>query len=385
MLIFICKSFTFDNQQFTILFIQNQINLLKILTMINIVGIIGNESDQYSLVKLISDVKKEPENQPLHLVITSPGGDGELAFDMFDYLRTIGRIIITESKIQCASAASILFLAGDRRIAGCPIMIHNPWTSVEGDSDKLNSASKWMGDFEKRCEKFYAEKTGLDEKTISDLMKNETYLSPTESVSLKFATESRQPAMALVNPKQKNINNKNFTKMAKEKKELSKFQKILAILKDEDFEKNMMDLTTADGSIIVVDREEGEPEVGDSAAPDGTHVMPNGTTIVIENGVIIEIIAASIDEVEEMKTKIADLQKQLEDAISMKKTVEESAQLNAIKIAGGTSWLEKQCSHYRPQSRIAGKKETAIEAKESNVNKKLAELREKKLQTINKN
>lgn len=50
-----------------------------------------------------------------------------------------------------------------------------------------------------------------------------------------------------------------------------------------------LDLSTADGGTLTVEREEGDPQVGDTASPDGEHLMPDGSTIVVEGGVISEI------------------------------------------------------------------------------------------------
>ena len=44
-----------------------------------------------------------------------------------------------------------------------------------------------------------------------------------------------------------------------------------------------MDLSTADGNTLTVEREEGEPQVGDKASPDGTFVMKPGTSLVTSN------------------------------------------------------------------------------------------------------
>jgi len=349
--------------------------------MIKVIGIIGNEKGQYSLVRLIQDVKKEPDNNPVHILISSPGGDGDLAFDMHDYLRGLKRQIITECKVQCASAASILFLSGDKRIAGCPIMIHNPWARVEGDAKTLAAASEWIGDFEKRCEKFYSDKTGLDRETVSNLMKKETYISPSEAVSLNFATEAKQTAMALINSN----NNQKTKKMAERKgKKTNKFMSAFTAFMEafnEDVDVNMLELTAANGDTVVIDREEGEPQVGDSASPDGSHVMPDGSTIVIVEGVITEIINpdAPDEELEQLRAENAQLKEQLATAQANAKTTEEMAQLNAIKIAGGTEWLAKQCSCYKPAGRKAqmtGK--TGNEARESRTGKRLAELKEKR-------
>ena len=46
-----------------------------------------------------------------------------------------------------------------------------------------------------------------------------------------------------------------------------------------------------------MERDEGEPQVGDTASPDGEHVMPDGKTIIVTDGVITEI--KDPDELEE--------------------------------------------------------------------------------------
>lgn len=50
------------------------------------------------------------------------------------------------------------------------------------------------------------------------------------------------------------------------------------------------ELNTESGDTITIDKPDGEdPAVGDSASPDGEHKMPDGKTIVIEDGKITEI------------------------------------------------------------------------------------------------
>jgi ATP-dependent Clp protease protease subunit len=258
-------------------------------------------------------------------------------------------------------------------------MIHNPWTSVKGDSAQLQEASGWIAKFEKRCEKFYSEKTGLDEQTVSNLMDRETYIAPSQAVSLGFATEARQTAMALIH---KPNNNSNSKKMAKTKKGETKLQKIMALLLgDDDPEANMLELTAANGDTIVIDREEGEPQVGDGASPDGSHAMPDGSTIVVAEGTITEIIPAeggNDEELEQLRAEVAQLKEQLATAQATAKNTEEINQLNAIKIAGGTEWLAKQCSHYKPATRKAettGKNGKGEGHREGRADKRLAELR----------
>ena len=326
--------------------------------MITIKGIIGNEKGQYSLAKLIAAVKKEPAGR-LHVVINSEGGDGDLAFDMYEYLHGLGRPITTECCGICASAASILFLAGDKRIAGCPIMIHNPWMETAGDSEQLREASEWIGKFEKRVEKFYSEQTGLDAATLSALMKQETYLSPSEAVAFGFATSSRQVAKALIHT---SINqNKNQMATKKEKKQNRLLKALQVLMEDEEETPKMLDLETADGAILTIEREEGAPEVGDAASPDGTHTMPDGSVITVEGGVITAItVPEGVEELEQLRTENEQLRQEVEQLRASAKTTEEAAQLNAIKMAGGAEWLAKQCSHYKPAGR-ANVQRTGVE------------------------
>ena len=100
-----------------------------------------------------------------------------------------------------------------------------------------------------------------------------------------------------------------------------------------------MDLSPADGGTLTVEREEGEPQVGDVASPDGEHVMPDGSIIVVADGKITEIKPASSGdgeeggsdeetriteletEVEELKTEIDELKEELEGAKAKAKTL----------------------------------------------------------------
>ena len=89
-----------------------------------------------------------------------------------------------------------------------------------------------------------------------------------------------------------------------------------------------LDLSTADGQTLTVEREEGEPQVGDKATPDGTFVMPDGKTIVVENGVITDIQTESEetakgegeggegngdDKVAALEKRVEELEKDIED------------------------------------------------------------------------
>lgn len=141
-----------------------------------------------------------------------------------------------------------------------------------------------------------------------------------------------------------------------------------------------MDLNTADGQVLTVEREEGAPEVGDKASPDGEFVMPDGSTIVVAEGVITEIRQANTEgdgtqgaegdgddkdaRIAELEQQLADrdaeiakLKEQLATANTNAKSVDDLRILNAVKIAGGEKALAKLTSSYKPQQRQpSGKK-----------------------------
>ena len=131
-----------------------------------------------------------------------------------------------------------------------------------------------------------------------------------------------------------------------------------------------MDLSTSDGQTLTVEREEGEPQVGDKASPDGTFEMPDGKTIIVKDGVITDIQTSSNggdegNEDSELEQRVAELEKEVKElqeklensesarrqAESMAKTQDDLRILNAVKIAGGEKALAKISSSYKPAPR----------------------------------
>ena len=171
-------------------------------------------------------------------------------------------------------------------------------------------------------------------------------------------------------------NNKNSKKMAEKKEKVevkaSLLDRALAKLgvKSIDELAKGMDLSTSDGQTLTVEREEGEPQVGDKASPDGTFEMPDGKTIIVKDGEITDIQTSSngADEgdegseleqrVAELENEVKELQEKLENsenarkqAEAMAKTQEDLRILNAVKIAGGEKALAKISSSYKPEPR----------------------------------
>ena len=200
-------------------------------------------------------------------------------------------------------------------------------------------------------------------------MNEDKFIDTDRAKALGIISEIIAPASA-----KKGSNNNNFNNMAKtgnvEVKQnlLDKLLGKLGYSKIEDVALGM-DLSTADGGTLTVEREEGEPQVGDVASPDGEHVMPDGSIIVVADGKITEIKPASSGdgeeggsdeetriteletEVEELKTEIDELKEELEGAKAKAKTSSDLAILNAVKMVGGEKWLAKNCSTFKVKAR----------------------------------
>lgn len=178
-------------------------------------------------------------------------------------------------------------------------------------------------------------------------------------------------------------------------------------------EPKAMELNTADGQTLTVEREEGDPQVGDKASPDGTFEMPDGKTIVVEDGVITDIQTADNtdndtdneggeggdggsasstdnDTVAKLKQQVAALKQQLNDtkaqlagAQKLAKSKEDMRILNAVKMAGGAEKvLAGYSSHYQPAQRQpsgkgAGDNVNAVEEGKNAIKERLAKLHRK--------
>ena len=177
-------------------------------------------------------------------------------------------------------------------------------------------------------------------------------------------------------------------------------------------EPKAMELNTADGQTLTVEREEGDPQVGDKASPDGTFEMPDGKTIVVEDGVITDIQTADNtdneggegseggeggsasstdnDTVAKLKQQVAALKQQLNDtkaqlasAQKLAKSKEDMRILNAVKMAGGAEKvLAGYSSHYQPAQRQpsgkgAGDNVNAVEEGKNAIKERLAKLHKK--------
>lgn len=320
------------------------------------------------------------------------GGSVTEGWAIYDRLRQTGKEITATVEGNCASMATIVLMAApkERRRAyeSAHICVHNPWMCPWefGDAVTADDLAKYEADLRAEQQKMvdlYVERCGCSREEIQSLMDEDKYIDAERARELGIIGEIVPPVSAA---KRTNYNKKGMEKQVTIK--ASVFDRILAKLglkSLEDFEQvemKGMDLNTASGDILTVERDEGEPQVGDKASPDGEWLMPDGVTIVVENGVIVEIRPkedapegknaggeqkgadeeTELDERDEEEQRLRDridelekeneeLRQRLEEAEANAKTTDDLRILNAVKMAGGEKALATMKSNYKPRER----------------------------------
>lgn len=369
-----------------------------------------------------------PANDPkIELQLHSNGGNVTEGWSIYDRLRATGKEIHAIVEGKAASMATVIMMAAPKAnrksYENAEILIHNPYMLTGGafTADDLARLEKEMRTDQEKILNLYVDRCsdeGDDEEKrqalreeLQKVMDENIYITPARAKELGIISEIIPPKSAKAGQSSTKKNKKAMTKQDETTEvKQSLLDRMLAKLGFKSIEdvKFGMDLNTADGSVITVEREEGEPQVGDKASPDGEHKMPDGSTIVVEEGVITEIKPAGAEEgdddgnggkgddegsdeeikklqdrIKELEDENEDLKKQLEEAQKNAKSVEDMATLNAIKMAGGAEKvLALAKGNYKPQKRDARQTGKPAVVK-GGMEEELQKLKEGKLKNVN--
>lgn len=148
--------------------------------------------DTYDLIELILQYNREDRDiepdkrKPIRIIISSPGGYLTLARSLIAVMRLSQTPIHTVAMGEVASAASLIYLAGNRRYAleGASFLYHKGGCEgLEGDYSKVNA---FMENYKKDIQDlvdYYKRYTKFDEKTIeSELTKGDWYIRLDEAL-----------------------------------------------------------------------------------------------------------------------------------------------------------------------------------------------------------
>lgn len=325
------------------------------------------------------------EDGTIDMRINSPGGVVSEGWAIIDKLRATGKKIIATIEGEASSMAAILLLAASERKGHkhARLLIHDayfPEYTLAGAYHKedLEKLAASLDEDNKMALDFMVERTGADRATLEAIMKEDTPMDMERAKELGFIHEIIEPASASARgwkrPTMAASDTNSLTNMDNKKTLASAFKAFaealgLSIKMEADPAPVGYALTSQDGTEINIDKPEGEdPAVGDSATPDGEHLMPDGTTIVIADGVITEIrdadseqdgesdenndnegheaeLAAKDAEIERLQARITELE-------AGQMTAEQSEIVDKVMKAGGKAWLDKTMqSGYAPAKR----------------------------------
>lgn len=349
------------------------------------------------------------DDDTIDMRIFCNGGSIVEGWAIYDRLRQSGKKITCTVEGKAASMATIIMLAAPKEsrkaYENASFLLHNPWVPGWCLGDQLNAKdlknqSEEMQMWQDKMVDAYVERCGCDREEIQALMDKDIFISTSEALRLGLISSTVAPISASASKRnvEQFINSKQQNPKAMEKKtevKASLLDKILAkfgvkTLEEAEqalaepqakVEPKAMELNTADGQTLTVEREEGDPQVGDKASPDGTFEMPDGKTIVVEDGVITDIQTADNEEpdneggeggeggsasstdndtvaklqqqqVAALKQQLNDTKSQLASAQKLAKSKEDMRILNAVKMAGGAEKvLAGFSSHYQPAQR----------------------------------
>ncbi len=154
----------------------------------------SNESDQFIIPKeFLNDLEKIKNNKKVTIRINSGGGDIFVALAIYTQLKTLDvyKTVIIDG--ICASAATIITMAGDivKIPSSALMMIHNPkWLLFNYyEEEDLEKAKNVLSKCKQSIIETYKTKTNLSEEKISEMMDNETWFLGKEAVENGFADE----------------------------------------------------------------------------------------------------------------------------------------------------------------------------------------------------
>jgi len=344
------------------------------------------------------------DDNVIDMRINSPGGVVTEGWAIIDKLRATGKEIVATVEGEASSMAAIILLAASKRkgYKHASLLIHDAryrdLYMPKATAEELEKLANSLKEDNERALDFMVERTGADRDTLEALMKEDVSINMERAKELGFIHEILEPISAT----RETNSQSNMSKDNKIASAFKAFAEALGIkvsmAADDEPAAEAYTLTTQDGTEITIDKAEGEdPAVGDSASPDGEHLMPDGTTIVIEDGVITEIrdaetpgegegedpedinaqheaaLAAKDAELAAKDEEIASLQARVAELEVAQMTEDQQTIIAQVEKAGGRAWLDKTLkSGYVPQKRT--RQQQTVE----NTSKISADLAEKK-------
>lgn len=159
--------------------------------VINIMGDIGDWWDGNTAQDIAAQLRLLGDVEEIDVFINSYGGLLSHGLSIYNQLRRFDAKKNTFVDGIAASAGSIIFLAGDRRVTpnGTALMVHNPMNYAFGYASDLRKTADDLDVLRQSLISLYVERTGLTSERVGELLDSETFLTPEQAKELGFSTE----------------------------------------------------------------------------------------------------------------------------------------------------------------------------------------------------
>lgn len=302
------------------------------------------EETYINFSKQLAEAVRSSDSSNVYVYINSIGGSvryGEKIYNLLLDIKQTGMHVTTVAE-KAQSIASIIMLAGDVRIVidelQHPILMHFPYTQVEGGSKKMRMTAMQLEAIDRRFIETYAGVLSINEKEIEVLLTQDKPMTAQEALEIGLATEVQQPLQAVAE-----YSIKNKDKMTKTNKLVQAMRDALGLNPEIVAEYKIL---TADGTELIFPATDEEPVVGDVVASnikDGDYLMPNEDVWVIKEGKLEEIIKKE----EEVSTEDVEVEAEVDVEEKLTETEEEEIDEIAEMLKGLKEQADKQAEEIK--------------------------------------
>lgn len=143
--------------------------------------------NSYDLVAQLNDI---PEDYDITVHINSNGGEVKEGLAIYNALKT--RNVTTVCEGFAASAASLVFMAGKRRVmnAASLLFIHQAIVSAYGNPDELEKVASDLRTITEAAANAYKEGgVNISDEELTKMLKAESWIKAEDALEMGFATE----------------------------------------------------------------------------------------------------------------------------------------------------------------------------------------------------
>jgi len=130
-------------------------------------------------------LEDESREKPITVIINSPGGEADSGFGLYDMIRFVEPPVRTLVAGLCASAAVVIFLAGEKgsrlSLPNSRFMMHQPSSATFGQASDLKIASDEIVKLRERYNQLVAEATGKDPIAVGNDVDRDFWLGAEEA------------------------------------------------------------------------------------------------------------------------------------------------------------------------------------------------------------